>query len=144
MAGERGNEEAKKKKEWNDGDATLHSMPASRILPLNGKGDTNHIRHMRLDQVPLDRLGEKTVQVCVMDVWIRAEEFEVFPISDPGHQRDSEQMGQAKNGGALRLCVAMHRIWSDRLLLFLKHIEDIRPLPDTAWDEVAEKCDVRI
>jgi len=33
MAGERGNEEAKKKKEWNDGDATLHSMPASRILP---------------------------------------------------------------------------------------------------------------
>ena len=34
MAGERGNEEAKKKKEWNDGDATLHSMPASRILPL--------------------------------------------------------------------------------------------------------------
>ena len=36
MAGERGNEEAKKKKEWNDGDATLHSMPASRILPLVG------------------------------------------------------------------------------------------------------------
>jgi len=35
MAGERGNEEAKKKKEWNDGDATLHSMPASRILPLS-------------------------------------------------------------------------------------------------------------
>ena len=34
MAGERRNEEAKKKKEWNDGDATLHSMPASRILPL--------------------------------------------------------------------------------------------------------------
>jgi len=33
MAGERGNEEAKKKKEWNDGDATLHSMPAPRILP---------------------------------------------------------------------------------------------------------------
>src|SRR6266571_7045088 len=33
MAGERRNEEAKKKKEWNDGDATLHSMPASRILP---------------------------------------------------------------------------------------------------------------
>ena len=36
MAGERGNEEAKKKKEWNDGDATLHSMPASRILPHYG------------------------------------------------------------------------------------------------------------
>src|SRR5207248_912441 len=36
MAGERGNEEAKKKKEWNDGDATLHSMPASRILPHPG------------------------------------------------------------------------------------------------------------
>ena len=37
MAGERGNEEAKKKKEWNDGDATLHSMPASRILPHLGE-----------------------------------------------------------------------------------------------------------
>jgi hypothetical protein len=37
MAGERGNEEAKKKKEWNDGDATLHSMPASRILPLHAQ-----------------------------------------------------------------------------------------------------------
>ena len=40
MAGERGNEEAKKKKEWNDGDATLHSMPASRILPLKVLEDT--------------------------------------------------------------------------------------------------------
>jgi hypothetical protein len=34
MAGERGNEEAKKKMEWNDGDATLHSMSASRIFTL--------------------------------------------------------------------------------------------------------------
>ena len=40
MAGERRNEEAKKKKEWNDGDATLHSMPASRILPLKVLEDT--------------------------------------------------------------------------------------------------------
>ena len=28
----------RKKKEWNDGDATLHSMPASRILPHLGTG----------------------------------------------------------------------------------------------------------
>ena len=34
MARERRDEEAKKM-EWNDGDATLHSMPASRILPLS-------------------------------------------------------------------------------------------------------------
>ena len=40
MAGERGNEEAKKKREWNDGDAPLHSMSASRILPLERR--TNH------------------------------------------------------------------------------------------------------
>ena len=35
MAGEKRNEESEKKREWNDGDATLHSMSASRILPLD-------------------------------------------------------------------------------------------------------------
>jgi len=37
MPRERGDEEAKKKMEWNDGDATLHSMSASCILPLVGQ-----------------------------------------------------------------------------------------------------------
>jgi hypothetical protein len=36
MAGEKRNEESEKKREWNDGDATLHSMSAPRILPQLG------------------------------------------------------------------------------------------------------------
>src|SRR5215467_4804785 len=43
---------------------------------FNGQGHTNHVRQMRLDQAPLDRFREKTVQVCVMHVGIGAEEFE--------------------------------------------------------------------
>lgn len=40
--------------------------------------------------------------------------------------------------------IAMHGIWSDRCLLFLKHVQDVRTFPDPAWYESTEERDVRI
>ena len=99
---------------------------------------------MRLDQAPLDRLGEKTIQVRVMHVGIRAEEFEIFPVPDPGHQGNAQQMRQTKYRSTLCLRVAMNGLRPDRGIFLRKHIQNVRTLPDPTRDEVTEERDVGI
>ena len=99
---------------------------------------------MGFNEIPIDSICEKAIQVGVMHFWIRAVQREVFPISDPWHEGNAQQMRQAKHGGALRLRIAMHRLWSDRGVFFGKHIQNVRALPDPTGDEVTEERDVGI
>src|SRR5579871_1698983 len=99
---------------------------------------------MSFDKCPIDGLGEEAVQVRILYLPIWAKQREVLPVSDPGHQRDPQQMSETKDGGALRLGVSMHRFWSNRRRLFLKHIENVGAFPDAAWDKMTEQGNVGI
>src|SRR6266568_3703331 len=80
----------------------------------------------------------------VMRVWIRAEEFEIFPVPDSWHQGNAQQMCQTKHGRTLRLRVAMNGLRPDRGIFLSKHIQNVRSLPDSTGNKVTEERDVRI
>jgi hypothetical protein len=49
----------------------------------------------------------------------------ILPVTDPRHEFNSEQIGQAENGCALALCVGMNRVRLNLGLVFLQEVQDI-------------------
>ncbi len=51
---------------------------------------------MGLDQIPVDRVAEQVVDVLISGVLRWSEEAQVFPVADPWHELDAEQMCQTE------------------------------------------------
>src|SRR5690348_11819648 len=77
--------------------------------------------------------------VCTL---ARSEEVEIFPIPDPGHEGNAQQIGHAKDGGTLRLGITVQRLRFWFLVLLLKDVENEGPFPDPTGNEVAEASNV--
>lgn len=57
---------------------------------LDGENDAQPVGERRLDQVPVDVLGEERVDVVVTRLGVGTAEVETLPVADAGHQLDAE------------------------------------------------------
>ncbi len=60
--------------------------------------DAQHIREVRFDQVPIDRIGEQRLNMGVVRILTGSIEVEIFPVPDPRHKGNAQQIGHPKNG----------------------------------------------
>ncbi len=104
--------------------------------------DAQHIGQVRFNQVPIDRLREQRLNMGVVGIRARSGEVEIFPVPDPRHEGNAQQISHPKDSRALRLGVAMQRIWSWFFVILLKDVENEGPFPDPAGNEVTEAGNV--
>src|SRR5579884_4498068 len=96
---------------------------------------------MGSNEVPINSVGEEAIKVSVVNIWVRKEERQIFPILNPWHERDAQQVSQSKDRCALCVDVTMYGLRPNGGLLFFKHIQDIRPFMHPARNESAEQGD---
>src|SRR5216683_7965898 len=55
--------------------------------------DAQHIREVRFDQVPIDRIREQCLNMGVVRIWTGLGEVKIFPVPDSGHEDNTQQIG---------------------------------------------------
>jgi hypothetical protein len=100
--------------------------------------DSQHIRQVRFDHVPIDRLREQRLNMGVVGILTGSGEVQIFPVPDPRHEGNAQQISHPKEGGALRLGVAMQRLRFWFIVRLLKDVENEGPFPDPTGNEMAE------
>ncbi len=55
------------------------------------------------NEIPIDGVGEETVEVRVVDIWVRTKERQIFPVLNSWRERDPQQVSQTKDGRTLCL-----------------------------------------
>ena len=87
---------------------------------------------MRLDQLPVDVVGEQRIDMLIAAGFVRPEEYELFQVADSGDQLDSQQIRQPEDRCALGLGVAMYGVGLDVGLVLDQSIQDIDRFVDAA------------
>ncbi len=77
---------------------------------LDRDGNAQHVVEIRLDEIPIDGLVEQDIDVFEAIFPVGSEQLQVFPVSDPRHELDAEQMGEREDGRVLRLRIAMNGV----------------------------------
>src|SRR5271155_3288613 len=96
------------------------------------------------DQIPVDFVSEKRVDMLVADRLVGAIEGSVAQAAHARHQLDAEEPTQAEDGLALALGISVKRIGLDRRAVLHQRIKDMDCLPHPAGDEAGEQGDVGI
>jgi hypothetical protein len=103
-----------------------------------------HLRQHGFDQVPIDRLREKTIDVVVAKVRPGAIEMKPLPVANPRLELNAEQMRESKDGRALSLRVGVDRVRPHIRVVFDKIVQDVVALPGAAGREPREESDVHV
>ena len=97
-----------------------------------------------MDELPVNDLGKKRIDMAVVDGARGPKELEVFPVADARHQLNPQQMRQPKHQRALALGIGMEYVGLDVRRILQETIENVDGFPYPTWDKVAEQCDVRV
>jgi hypothetical protein len=99
---------------------------------------------MGLDQLPVDLLGEKRIDMLVTNGFARAVEDDVIPVTHARHQLDAEEPGQTEDRFALALSIGVERVRLDCGAVPYQPVQDMDGLPDIARDEASEQRNVAV
>ncbi len=112
------------------------------LAGLDRQDHLHHVLPVRLDDPPVDGLGEERVDVIVLRCGVRPVELGVVPGPHARQQLDAEQVCQAENRLALAMGVGVDGVDLELRAILKQPVEDVDRLPDPAGDEVAEQRDV--
>lgn len=65
----------------------------------NGERHLHQVRPMRLQELPIDGILKKDIDMLVDGLFLRTIEFEVFPVANTRHQLNPKQIGEGKKSG---------------------------------------------
>jgi hypothetical protein len=99
---------------------------------------------MRVDEFPVNGIGKERVDVPVVGRPGGPKQGEVLPVTNPRHQLNPQEMGEAKDGGALPLGVRMERLWLDIRGILQETIQNVDRFPDATRDKVTEQRDIGV
>src|SRR5712691_5031620 len=99
---------------------------------------------MRVDQLPVNGVSKEGVNVPVASRAGGPKQREVLPIANARHQLDPQEVGEAKDGGALALGIGVEHLRLDIRRVLQQAIEDVDRFPDPTGDKVAKQRDISI